>query len=350
VSKARQECGIVSELRLARRSAARERAMVREPQGHHTIRARDRKDERMPTLCTDDGVNLYYEAAGSGPPLLFVHEFAGDHRSWEPQLRHFARTHRCIAYNARGYPPSDVPDGAERYVQERQRDDIAAVLDALDIRQAHVVGCSMGAFATLHFGMQHGIQGAASRALSLTLVGVGSGAHPALYRRFQQDCIALAHGMRRDGMRHLAATYGHGASRLQFLSKDPRGFAEFEQQLAGHSAAGSAFTMEGYQGRRPCLYDLTDRMAAIDVPLLVVSGDEDELCLEPSLLIKRTVPRAGLAIVPRTGHAVNLEEPAQFNRLLEDFLHQVHVGKWPPRDARTRPASIWGPAGRPATA
>lgn len=308
----------------------------------------------MPHLRTDDGVSLYYEEAGGGTPIVFVHEFAGDHRSWEPQLRHFARTHRCIAYNARGYPPSDVPDAPERYEQARQRDDIVAVLDALDIRQAHIVGCSMGAFATLHFGMQHASASAAAagqaRALSLTLVGVGSGAHPAVYRRFQRDCVALAQGIRRDGMAHLAATYGRGASRLQFLRKDPRGFAEFEQQLAAHSAAGSALTMQGYQGRRPCLYELTDAMAAIDVPLLVVSGDEDELCVEPSLLIKRTVASAGLAIVPCTGHAVNLEEPALFNRLLEDFLRQVAHGKWPTRDARTRPESIWGPGGRPAIA
>ena len=304
----------------------------------------------MPTLRTDDGVNLHYEEAGSGTPIVFVHEFAGDHRSWEPQMRHFARTHRCIAYNARGYPPSDVPEGAERYEQARQRDDIRAVLDALAIGQAHIVGCSMGAFATLHFGLQHATAAARSRALSLTLVGMGSGGHPAMYRRFQRDSIALAQGIRRDGMAHFAATYGHGASRLQLLRKDPRGFAEFARQLADHSAAGSANTMDGYQARRPCLYELTDQMAAINVPLLVVSGDEDEPCLEPSLLIKRVVPTAGLAIVPCTGHAVNLEEPALFNRLLEDFLHQASLGKWPVRDARTRPESIWGPSGRPAMA
>jgi pimeloyl-ACP methyl ester carboxylesterase len=301
----------------------------------------------MPNICTDDGVQLYYEEAGSGTPIVFVHEFAGDHRSWEPQLRHFSRTHRCIAYSARGYLPSDVPEGAERYVQERQRDDIAAVLDGLHIQRAHIVGCSMGAFAALHFGMHHAADAANARALSLTLIGVGSGAHPAVYRSFQRECVERAQAIRRQGMAHLAATYGHGASRVQYLNKDPRGFAEFEAQLAAHSAAGSAFTMEGYQGRRPCLYDLTDRLAAIAVPTLVVSGDEDELCLEPSLLIKRTVPKAGLAIVPRTGHAVNLEEPALFNRLLDDFLHQVAEGKWLARDARTKPDSIWGPSGRP---
>jgi pimeloyl-ACP methyl ester carboxylesterase len=180
------------------------------------------------------------------------------------------------------------------------------------------------------------------------LVGVGSGAHPAMYRRFQRECVERAATIRRDGMAQLMATYGHGASRIQYLNKDPRGFAEFSAQLAAHSAIGSAYTMEGYQGQRPCLYDLTERMAAIDVPTLIVSGDEDELCLEPSLLIKRVVPKAGLAIVPRTGHTVNLEEPLLFNRLLDDFLHQVSQGKWLARDPRTNPESIWGPAGRPA--
>jgi pimeloyl-ACP methyl ester carboxylesterase len=304
----------------------------------------------MPTLRTDDGVRLYYEEAGSGTPIVFVHEFAGDHRSWEPQLRHFARTHRCVAYNARGYPPSDVPEGPGRYEQDRQRDDIVAVLDALDIDRAHIVGCSMGAFAALHFGLAHGIAGDASRALSLTLVGVGSGAHPAVYRAFQNECVERAHSIRRDGMARLAATYGHSAFRLQYLHKDPRGFAQFAQQLADHSAAGAAFTMEGYQGRRPCLYDLTDRLSRIDVPVLIVSGDEDELCLEPSLLLKRTIATAGLAFVPRTGHAVNLEEPLRFNRLLDDFLHQVALGQWRPRDPSTKPPSIWGPSGRPAMA
>ena len=304
----------------------------------------------MPHIRTDDGVNLYYEEAGSGTPIVFVHEFAGDHRSWEPQLRHFARTHRCIAYNARGYPPSDVPDGSERYEQDRQRDDVVAVLDALDLDRAHVVGCSMGAFAALHFGLAHGTAGTATRALSLTLVGVGSGAHPAVYRAFQRECLERAQAIRRDGMAQLAATYGHSAFRLQYLNKDPRGFAEFARQLADHSAAGSANTMEGYQGRRPCLYDLTDRLGKIDVPVLIVSGDEDELCLEPSLLLKRAIATAGLALVARTGHAVNLEEPLQFNSLLDDFLHQVALGQWRPRDPRTKPASIWGPSGRPAMA
>lgn len=277
----------------------------------------------MPTLAADDGVKLYYEEAGSGTPLLFVHEFAGDHRSWEAQLRHFSRRYRCIAYNARGYPPSEVPGDFDRYSQERARDDARSVLDALGVKKAHVVGLSMGAFATLHFGLAY-----PERALSITTAGVGSGAPPAQYAKFQEDSRQNAKRILDKGMDEFAATYGHGAARVQLRRKDPRGFAEFVRHLAGHSALGSANTMLGYQARRPSLWALEERLRAMRVPTLIVAGDEDEITLEASLFLKRTIPGAGLAMLPRTGHLMNLEEPALFNRIVEDFLHEVERGRW----------------------
>jgi len=300
----------------------------------------------MPTLTTDDGVHLYYEDTGRGTPIVFVHEFAGDCRSWEPQVRWFARRYRCISYNARGYAPSEIPDGIERYSQERVREDLRCVLDALDLHRAHVVGLSMGAFAALHFGMRYCRHGSVARALSLTLAGCGTGSHPAAYSQFQEDARAHAEAIERHGMAQFAATYGHGPTRVPYRDKDPRGFAEATRQLAEHSATGSAHTMRGYQARRPCLYHLTEEIARIDVPVLVLAGDEDEPCLEPSLLLKRVIPKAGLALLPRSGHAINLEEPALFNQLLQDFLHQVEAGRWKARDPASRP-SIWGPGGQP---
>lgn len=296
----------------------------------------------MPTVTTDDGVKLHYEEAGSGTPVVFVHEFAGDHRSWEPQMRHFSRRYRSIAYAARGYPPSDVPEDPERYSQVRATDDIRSVLDGLGIPRAHVVGLSMGAFASLHFAMRH-----AERAFSVTVAGGGYGAHPAQYAKFQADARENAKRIREKGMAHFAATYGHGPTRVQLQAKDPRGFDEYIRQLSEHSALGSANTMSGYQGRRPSLYALTDEMARIRVPVLIVAGDEEEPCLEACLLMKRCIPSAGLAILPRSGHAINLEEPAAFNALLEDFFHQVEAGRWGARDPRAAPPSIWGPNGKP---
>ncbi len=278
----------------------------------------------MPTLTTDDGVKLHYEESGSGTPIVFVHEFAGDWRTWEPQLRHFSRRYRCIAYNARGYPPSDVPVDVERYSQQRARDDILGVLDGLGIQRAHVVGNSMGGFATLHFGMAY-----SPRTLSLVVAGCGYGAHPSQYAQFQAQSRELAKSMLDKGMAHVAATYGHGPSRLQLKEKDPRGFADFIRHFSEHSAQGSANTMLGYQARRPSLYDLTADMARITAPTLIVAGDEDDAVLEPSLLMKRNIATAGLVVLPKSGHMTNLEDPALFNRLLEDFFHQVEAGRWP---------------------
>ena len=271
-------------------------------------------------LTTDDGVRLHYEEAGSGTPIVFVHEFAGDARSWEPQLRYFSRRYRCIAYCARGYAPSDVPESYERYSQERARDDVRAVLDALKIERAHVVGLSMGANATLHFGLTY-----SKRALSLTFAGGGYGSPPARRAEFQQASRANAETIRTKGMAHFVDTYGRGPTRVQLQKKDSRAFEEYLRQFREHSALGSMNTLLGVQARRPSFYDMTAELAKLPVPLLILTGDEDEPSIEVSVMIKRTAPKAALAVLPKSGHGINLEEPALFNQLLDDFLHQVEA-------------------------
>jgi len=291
----------------------------------------------MPHLTTDDGIRLYYEETGTGSPLVFVHEFAGDVRSWERQLRHFGRRYRCIAYNARGYPPSDVPELPDQYAQSRARDDITAVLDALAIGNAHIIGLSMGGFAALHFGFVY-----PDRARSLVVAGCGYGAVPDQREEFAAETEVMARRFDEFGMAQAAASYALGPSRVQLQNKDPRGFREFAEQFAQHSARGSALTMRGVQQRRPSLYDLTDEMAALDVPTLIMTGDEDWPCLEPALLMKRVIPTAALAVIPNSGHAINLEEPAAFNALVGDFLHAVDAGRWPTRDPGAMAGSIIG--------
>ncbi len=291
----------------------------------------------MPHLTTDDGVKLFYQETGAGIPIVFVHEFAGDHRAWEPQVRHFGRLYRCITYNARGYPPSDVPADGERYSQERARDDIRAVLDALKIEQAHVVGLSMGGFAALHFGFTY-----PDRARSLVIAGCGYGAAPGERQKFTEETEASAKRFETLGMAKASEGYALGPTRVQFQNKDPRGFKEFADQFAEHSAEGAARTMRGVQKRRPSLFDLTDKMRTITAPALVMTGDEDWSCLEPALLMKRSIPTSALVVMPNSGHLINLEEPEAFNRHLADFFHAVDVGKWPKRDPRALAATILG--------
>src|SRR5207248_5887359 len=175
----------------------------------------------MPHATTDDGVRLYYEETGSGTPLIFVHEYAGDYRSWETQMRHFGQRYRAIAFNARGYPPSDVPEDVAQYSQVRAADDIRSVLDHLRIEKAHVVGLSMGGFATLHYGFRH-----PTRALSLCVAGCGYGAEPAQRARFQAEAETIAAVIRSEGMPAFAEKYAYGPARVQLENKDPRGCAD----------------------------------------------------------------------------------------------------------------------------
>jgi pimeloyl-ACP methyl ester carboxylesterase len=284
----------------------------------------------MPFARADDGVRLHYEEVGDGQPLIFVHEFGGDLRSWEHQLRYFGRYYRCIAFNARGYPPSDVPEDVARYSIERAADDVAAVLDHLGLDKAHVVGLSMGGFATLHFGLRH-----QPRARSLTICGCGYGAEKDKRDRFQRESEALADRFEREGSAKVAEQYAEGAARVQYQNKDPRGWREFANRLAQHSPKGSANTLRGVQARRPSLYDLVEPMSQIRVPTLIVAGDEDEACLQPGILMKHVISTAGLVVLPKTGHLVNLEDPALFNRTLREFLLAVECGRWHARDPRS---------------
>jgi pimeloyl-ACP methyl ester carboxylesterase len=286
-----------------------------------------------------NGVHLYYEVTGSGYPLLFAHEFAGDCRSWEPQVRHFARRYQVITYNARGYPPSDVPEDVNAYSQELAAKDIVGLLQHLHIAQAHLVGLSMGGYAVLHVGLSH-----PSVARSLVVAGCGYGSVSSERERFQQDSGNIAARLQREGMPAVAEVYARGPTRVQFEDKDPRGWREFAEQLATHSAIGAALTLLGVQGHRPSVYALEAQMRQLRVPTLIVTGDEDEPCLEPGIFMKRAIPSAGLVVMPKSGHTINIEEPDAFNRIVSDFLTAVEAGKWGQRNPASLSASAILPA------
>ena len=275
------------------------------------------------------GVKLYYEEAGTGTPVVFVHEFSHDLRSWEPQLRYFSRRYRCIAYNARGYPPSDVPPSRSAYSQAVATDDIAAVMRHLGIAPAHVIGCSMGGYATLHFGLRY-----PRMARSITVVGAGYGSDPDKRAQFLRDTEVFTRRFEELGTAEAIRPYVIGPARVQLLNKDPRSYREFCEMFSHHSALGSANTQRGVQARRPTVYSLERGLARMKVPTHIVSGDEDTNCLEPGIFVKRVCAAARLTVVAATGHAVNVEEPDFFNRITADFLRLVDSGRWQPRDPR----------------
>jgi len=279
----------------------------------------------MPHIAAKDGTRLYYEEAGEGSAVVFVHEYAGDWRSFEAQMRYFARAHRCITYSQRGYPPSDVPEQAARYSQDIARDDVIALMDALKIDKAHVVGHSMGAYTALHVGINY-----PDRCVSVTAAGCGWGSTPDAQKREEMKALAAETGkmFAEEGITQAAAKYADAPMRQAQKHKDPRGYAEFARMLAEHSALGHAQTMFNLQLKRPTLWEMEAGLKKFSVPLLVIVGDEDEPCIDGSVFLKRTAPTAGLLVIPRSGHNIPSEEPAAFNAALAELFTTAEAGRW----------------------
>jgi pimeloyl-ACP methyl ester carboxylesterase len=285
----------------------------------------------------DDDVSLHVEETGSGPHLLFIHEFAGDHRSWAPQIRRFSPRYRCVTYAARGYPPSSVPERVEAYSQQHAVQDAIDVVRALDLGPVNVVGLSMGGYCALHIALQ-----SPESVASVAIGGVGYGAAADSRPGFQEECEAIARAFETEGAPRVALRYAVGPARVQFQNKDPEGHAEFAAMLAEHSSVGSALTMRGFQKGRPSLFDFTHDLARMSMPVLVMVGDEDEGAIETSVALKRIILTAGLVVFPRSGHTLNLEEPALFNDTLDSFLNSVGAGSWRARDPRSLSTSTTG--------
>ncbi len=276
------------------------------------------------------GARLYFEECGYGYPIIFVHEFASDMRGWESQLRHFSRGYRCIAFNARGYPPSDTPENVASYGWDLAVDDIAAVMRGLAIEGAHVVGSSMGGYAALQLGLRY-----PGKVSAIVAAGVGSGSHPSHRDAWLRETSVLARVFSEHGMTAMAERMARGPARIQLKYKDPKGWQEFVARLQLHSPQGMANTMARCQALRPSVHDLRDQLSGMTVPVLLAVGDEDVRCLEPTVMLKSILSNAGLWICPNTGHAINLEEPAAFNAQVEGFLAAVERGSWRRRHLST---------------
>ncbi len=287
------------------------------------------------------GAKLFYEETGTGDAIVWIHEFCADYRTWEQQVRRFSRDYRCVTYNARGYPPSFVPEDPAAYGYEHQRDDLIRLMDALGIEKAHLVGLSMGAYTGIQVALAH-----PDRVLSLVFSSGGAQISSELPSDataacqdsrddFMHQIDVAAERIRQEGMDATARVAALGATRVQLQDKDVRGWLEFRTQMSEHSPLGTALTLAHFQARRPPLSDFEQQLRELDVPVLLAVGDEDDPVIEVNLFLKRTLPRAGLWMQPKTGHGINLEEPGEYNRRVADFISSVERGAWHRRDPRS---------------
>jgi pimeloyl-ACP methyl ester carboxylesterase len=266
-------------------------------------------------------VDLYYEETGQGFPMIWCHEFGGDYRSYESQVRYFSRRYRVITWNYRGYPPSEVPKDPAAYSVEILVEDLRGLMTHLAIPRAHVGGVSLGGGLALNFGLRH-----PDMAESLVICGAGSGTVGR--EEFLKNAERNAKLFETEGVQAKARNFAESPTRRGFAEKDPRGWAEFLRNVLDHSGAGSALMTRGVMLKRKTIFELEPELKKLMVPSLVVVGDQDEPCIEPGIFMKRHIPHAGLLMVPMTGHTVNIEEPALFNQHVAEFLAGVERGRW----------------------
>ncbi len=278
----------------------------------------------MPSF-TNQGISLYYRDKGAGEAVVFLHEFGGDARSWDYQvecLRHHSRRLRTLVLNARGYPPSDVPENADAYGWKENRDDVIALLDHLQIEKAHMVGLSMGAYIALMLGLA-----VPERCLSVVCASGGSGAHPPTREAFIQDSVTSAERILKD-KQIPAEGMASAPNRIQLKHKNEAAWQQFRKHLSDRPYLGAAYTLSEVQAKRPSLHDFADQLTRLLLPVLLLCGDEDEPCLDANLWLKRTLPLAGLKIYPQSGHLLNLEKPDQFSQDILSFFTAVADGQW----------------------
>ena len=268
-----------------------------------------------------NGIRLHYEAVGSGPPVVFCHEYASDARAWEAQLRFFGSRYRAIAYNGRGYPPSTVPQDDSDWLHHHLINDLAGLLDALGIERAHIVGQATGGNVALNFAIAH-----PDRVNGLVVIGAGAGTSDR--ERWLAGARALADDIAARGTAQALVSIEQAPQRAIFQAKDPRGWQDFLALLHDLSPVAAEKLMRITLTDRLPVTALKEKLAGMTLPVLVMTGDQDFPSHEACRFIRDHAPHAGLAMLPMCGHAMNLEEPMLFNQMVSDFLSAVDAGRW----------------------
>lgn len=271
----------------------------------------------MPELQTVDGVSIHYEETGTGAPIVFVHEFGGDYRSWHLQVAQLSRSFRCITYSARGFLPSAVPQDRSQYGQSYSTSDLLALMDHLGLEAANVVGTSMGSFTSLDFALTH-----PDRVASVTLVGNSSGPRDDQERiRYRQEWIGHEAKLREErGGEGAVAVLEDDPAYQSFQKNDPENWAIYARNLRGQSSEGAVHVLSTVHWNRRSLFEDQARLAVFEKPVLLVTGDEDYYLVgETNAFLQDILPNVTWHRFPGTGHLVNIEQAAEFNRLLADL-------------------------------
>jgi pimeloyl-ACP methyl ester carboxylesterase len=264
------------------------------------------KTDLMPSgMAAVSGTRLYYEVRGQGQPVVLIHGGNLDCRMWEDQLQPFAERFKVVRYDVRGFGKSDRP--TEPYSDV---DDLYNLLDHLGIETAHVVGVSMGGTIAIDFALRH-----PERLDRLVVVGSGLSGY-----KWPADC-----NLRQWSIIEAARDLGPSVAVERWLQGPGNAAAMEDVQLAARLQRMATANAHAFLANpllpRPIKPPAVERLDEIASPMLIVVGERDEPAIHAIAdLLAEQVPGAQKAIIPAAGRWPNMEQPAEFNRLVLDFL------------------------------
>src|SRR5687767_848005 len=250
-----------------------------------------------------------YDDAGEGRAVLLVHGFPHHRKLWAPQVRALSGLSRVVAPDLPGFGESDMP---ERFAIDTWADGLARFLDALDIERAIIAGLSMGGYVTLAFWRLH-----RERVLALVLADTRAGADTEDGKQKRRETIDLA---RSEGPTAVARALLPGMVGKSTREREPSVVAAMRAMLESASVDSIVGASEAMINRA----DATASLATIDVPTMIIVGEEDVLTPpRESRAMHTAIAGSRLEIIPGAGHVSNAERPAAFNHVLTEFLDQL---------------------------
>lgn len=260
-----------------------------------------------------NNTRIHYTRAGEGRALVFAHAGIADSRMWRPQVEHFSAHYQVITFDLRGYGQTVLAAG-DYFLA----DDLQAVMDGLGIEKAVVIGCSMGGNTAINFTLQNPDRVLALVTVSSDVDGFEGQDTPESERQWQ---VAVEAQKRHDFDRYAEAVVHLwiDGPRRKPEEVNPR-VRDFVKEMLRTSFD----TPEGLGNRVRPAPPAVQRLGEIHTSTLVIGGEEDIPEMAPyTEKLSSSIPGARLAMIADAGHLPGLEHPAEFNRLLEDFLKSV---------------------------
>jgi 3-oxoadipate enol-lactonase len=259
-----------------------------------------------------NGLELHYDDIGTGLPVVFIHGFPLDRSMWTPQVGALVRQGRCIAPDLRGLGATTP---AEPYSMDQYADDVAALFDALDVPPAVVAGLSMGGYIALAFWRRHR---AKVRALVLADTRAGADTDEGREKRRRLIDVARSRGSRAVADLQIATMVGDATRQRR-----PDVVATVHAMMAAAPVEGIVGALEAMMARP----DSTATLATIDVPTLIIVGEEDTLTPpKEAESLHQHIRGSRLEVIAEAGHICNLERAAAFSHILSEFVEGVAIG------------------------